>query len=1204
MNKKGLSFVWGLLAWIILFFFAFSCGDNREGQIKADHPKENVGNDSHDSCDGDGDGYTKYECGGSDCDDGNSAAHPEAEELCDGMDTDCSGEPESDEIDEDGDGFMLCDSDCNDNDPRVYPGAKEVCDSLDNDCDGTVPENEYDYDGDGFRICAGDCDDLNPEVHPGAFEVCDGGIDNNCDAELYPGEIDEDQDGFMICDGDCNDDAPSIHPDALEVCDGVDQDCDGTPGMDEVDLDNDGFMICQGDCNDNSREIYPGANERCNAEDDSCDGVIPENELDSDGDDYSPCEGDCKDTDSQIYPGAPERCNSLDDSCDGVVPENEADEDQDGFMICEDDCNDLDSQMYPGAPERCNAEDDSCDGVIPENEADQDQDGFMICEDDCDDSDSQTYPGAPERCNAEDDSCDGVVPEDETDQDQDGFMACMECDDSNPNVHPNAVELCHDGIDNNCDGLWDVSPNAWDPACALPSDNVHVLTDEVMEGALVENGSVVFPSGHPEIENLQLGDIIASGYENGLLRTVTNISQGQDQVTLTTDQASLEDSFEILDYTVELPLIGPGADSKTSAPWIDIDYSGEVLIDEPVNGGHLTVLLSKANLTFSPILYSELRIGLLGLEKFEFRIGGEASLEVEVSADWTSEMTISRERTIPLPQAFQPLPITVPVGPVPVVIVPRLELVVGIEVVSNQYASIVTGASGTAGVAGGILFENNQWQPIVPVPFAEVELLGPDIETEANVGLRGYVRLQMAFLLYDVAGPYVGIEPYASADLELLPTCEWEVGLGLDAFVGAEVQVLGYTIYDTQPIDFLTYYERLTGGACSAPYYCDHDGDGYISMSTSGYYINLGGNPPPGCRVTPGTDCDDRFPYVYPGNTEICDSYDNDCDGLIDEGGVCEQSVYYCDQDGDGYLSDTPFGTCNGSGCVPGGCSVSSGSDCNDQAPYINPGQTEDCFNGFDDNCDDIIDCNVTPYYCDYDYDGYYSEDPYGDCTGQSCPPAHCRFSVGEDCDDGNSNRNPGQTEICNNGIDDNCNDIQNEGCTQSFTVNLDVYRSAHASNDYCGLVDNEIRLGQDWLGVCPLRSYVAFNLSSIPDNAIITKVELHLYCSTPTWETNLVNVFARHYMISHVGSQAPTVVFADAGDGTYYTNIGSNPIGSVGWTTMVLNSNGRADLHNSLPSDQFAIGLHDLDDNAAYGIIEGYLSYYRPRLVVDYEDR
>ncbi len=65
--------------------------------------------------------------------------------------------------------------------------------------------------------------------------------------------------------------------------------------------------------------------------------------------------------------------------------------------------------------------------------------------------------------------CDGAIdcadPDCQFDNDLDGFPAApcgTDCDDNDPNVHPNAVEICRDGLDNDCNGAADCN----DPVCA------------------------------------------------------------------------------------------------------------------------------------------------------------------------------------------------------------------------------------------------------------------------------------------------------------------------------------------------------------------------------------------------------------------------------------------------------------------------------------------------------------------------------------------------------------------------------------------------------------------------------------------------------------------------------------------------------------------------------------------------------------------
>ncbi|MCB9780568.1 MAG: putative metal-binding motif-containing protein [Alphaproteobacteria bacterium] len=460
--------------------------------------------------DSDGDGYggdnTTTACeppegyveDGGDCDDGDAAYNPGADEddCTDPNDYNCDGSVGY--ADADGDGWAACEE-CDDSEAAVNPDATEVCDDIDNDCDGTIDIGAADgstwyadTDGDGYGdpdapvdACeapfgyvanSDDCDDTNRAINPAATEVCNG-FDDDCDALVDDRDdsldlstastwyADDDADtfgdpddsvrscetprGYVADDSDCDDSNTAVNPDATEVCNDIDDDCDTLvdDADDSVDLSTGGTYYA-----DSDSDLYGDPDVSVTACDQP-DGYVEDN-------------NDCDDDATAVNPGASEVCNDIDDDCDTLV-----DDDDDSVDLSTGSTfyADSDSDLY-GDPDRSVS---AC----------EQPDGYVEDDNDCDDRRATVNPAADEICNGYDDDCDTLVDDDDPDADlgtggtyyadtdsddygdpdvsvtaceqPDGFVEDnTDCDDDRALTNPGADEYCND-INDDCDSETD-----------------------------------------------------------------------------------------------------------------------------------------------------------------------------------------------------------------------------------------------------------------------------------------------------------------------------------------------------------------------------------------------------------------------------------------------------------------------------------------------------------------------------------------------------------------------------------------------------------------------------------------------------------------------------------------------------------------------------------------------------------------------------
>ncbi|MEE2751940.1 MAG: MopE-related protein [Myxococcota bacterium] len=1001
-----------------------------------------------------------------DCDDADATVSPSEPELCDGQDNDCNNDLPTIEVDDDGDGYVECpiDSggwdgvitasfsemlgdDCDDGDATENPDAPEICDGQANNCDGSIPSNEVDDDGDGYVECtlnggwdgAGnklgdDCLDTDATVNPGAPEICDGQA-NNCDGSIPSNEVDDDGDGYVECtlnggwDGagtklgdDCNDVASNngatVNPDAPELCDGLDNDCtrtsntDGVPAN-EVDNDSDGYVECSidsagwdgditatfsemlgDDCNDSDDLTRPDiAVEESNSSD-----CMTDSDQDGYGDESASGGGvvagtDCEDGDDTIYPTATELCDGLDNDCDNDLPTNEVDDDGDGYVECPidtngwdtsplklgEDCDDGDDTENPGAPEICDGQANNCDGSIPLNEVDNDGDGYVECTlngdwdgagtklgDDCLDTDATVNPGAVvELCDGQDNDCDNVLPTNEVDDDGDGYVECSidtngwdtspslqgdDCnDDPNNNgdtINPAATEIC-DGLKNNCT-LSSIPANEVDDdgdgyvECTIDStgwDTIPIKQGDDCDDDLTVHAATVNP-GATEL---------CDGLDNDCTRTLNTSGVPVNEVDNDSDgyvECSIDsggwDETPILqgdDCDDTHALTFPGVaqkETQATACMRDADDDGWGSETAPSGaGGTAGNDCDDTDATVRPDAPSELCDGQVNICD-----GSLPANEIDNDSDGYVECIIDSGGwdTLPALQGEDCLDTDDTVNP------GATELCDG---QANDCASTL--------------------------PSNEVDDDG-DGYVECTIDTGGWDDTP-TLLGGDCNDVLASINPGATEVCDASDTDE-------DCDQGAD---------DNDP-------QAASGLSGMSSWYTDVDGDGYGDENATATQAC----DAPSATSATNDDCDDADSDTYPG-------------------AASEDSPTACmtDADGDDFGSDSVSGT------------VQSGSDCDDSNSSINTDATEICDSSdTDEDCNGVADDNdsgvtgTTTWYTDSDSDGDGDENDAG--VSQCEQPANTS-STNLDCDDSDSNRFGGNTETADE-EDEDCDDLVDEG--------------------------------------------------------------------------------------------------------------------------------------------------------------------------------
>jgi hypothetical protein len=1010
--------------------------------------------------DGDGDGYgddatAELACdapigtvaAGGDCDDTDTAFHPNAAETdcADPNDYNCDGSTAF--ADGDGDGVAACLGDCDDGDVDVHPGADELCDGVDNDCDGGIDVNAidpitwtYDGDGDGYGddtlsvidcvaptghvAVGGDCNDGDVTYHPGAAELCTDRFDFDCDGVIQ--FVDVDNDGFAAC-VDCDDAVAVANPAATEVCDGVDNDCDGTSdgptAVDAipfyVDGDNDGYGVTAGSV---------------------LDCVAPTGMVEFDG--------DCDDANTSYHPNAPETdCTDPNDyNCDGSAGSTDAD--GDGFQACLE-CDDSSAANYPGADELCDGVDNNCDTTVDEDTAidaitsyaDADLDGYgddnttdlgctkplgyVLVGGDCDDTLGARNPGAQEICDPADvdEDCDGdaddadgsalggVTYHDDADSDGYGTVGAGivycdppvgvvlnngDCDDGNVAINPGATEICDPAdADEDCDSLAD---DADTNVGGQTTFYIDADTDGFGQGTLATQcdaplGGVADDTDCDDTDaainpgELEVCDALDTDEDcDGAADNADADVSDQSTWFVDTDSDGYGSGAGILDCDPVSGRVSAGGDCDEGD--VAINPGAQELCDAGDVDEDCDNLADDNDPSAQGrfVYYADADGDGFG----DASDPGIGRCDTPGSGFVTDDTDCDDSNGAINPSANE----ACDAGNVD-------------EDCDGNADDADTAATGKVDRhpdTDSDGFGDASTTTAYCDPPGDVVADGTDCD-DTNAGIN-----PSAQEVCDAADADEDCDGDADdADTSVIGQTLWYTDVDGDGYgVGAGVTTCDQpastsdTAGDCDDGD-TAFHPGATETDCADPN--DYNCDG----STG--FADVDSDQSPACL-----DCDDGDPNAYPGATEVCDAAntDEDCDGNADDADSAPTGrvAYYPDGDSDTFGDASSGGTLR---CDAVGTEVTDHTDCNDASGAIKPTATEVCDAGdVDENCNGVADdadsgaTGKIAYYADVDADG----------SGGAIVATRCNIGSGEvttsgDCDDDDPNSFPGGTEIC-----------------------------------------------------------------------------------------------------------------------------------------------------------------------------------------------
>ncbi len=378
-----------------------------------------------------------------------------------------------------------------------------------------------------------------------------------------------------------------------------------------------------------------------------------------------------------------------------------------------------------------------------------------------------------------------------------------------------SVEIDYDDVVN--DSTLVVTPSA--VSSVSPPDANGDLTVTIADPAqLISAGSVLAIGVGPETPEGLLLDVISVTSSGGIdtaVATEGSLTDIGPQADIVADQ-SYDDTGNPVSDSIMVPSTSESSsvqgNTERSELMADDDSGGQPINDKGLkcDGGVTGSINGSIDLT--PHIHLEVQWGGIlhpGTITAEAYLQAVETAELDAMVEGSASCSLDIN-LLPEPIIFTPIDIQV--GPVPVVIVPKLNFeLVGTASVDGEVESSVTQ---TLKATVGVKWDGGSLSPIVAGPTNTITFQPPTPSLTGS--LYAQVGPKLSFDVEDIAGPFITADVHTDLALNAAKSPWWDLTAGIEAGGGLEFHVFGIDFQVADP-HILSYTWDIAHATVSAP---------------------------------------------------------------------------------------------------------------------------------------------------------------------------------------------------------------------------------------------------------------------------------------------------------------------------------------------------------------------------------------------------